>query len=107
MLHGREVYASVESSNVPLEHGRTLVVGPDDSIQLRTGSLPNGLTCAIFYVDRGDQRLGPKYAGLTASEAFEMVSKSNVDTLLIQNSKDSWVAFPRMDLAAIRAKYLI
>ena len=106
MLRGRELYASIASSNVPLEHGRQRVVGPGDSIQLRTGSLPNGMSCAIFYVDRSDARLGPNYAGLTASEAFEMVLKTDLDALLIQNSKDSWVAIPRKELAAIRAKYL-
>jgi hypothetical protein len=106
LLRGREIFATIESSSVPLEHGRKLFIGPEDTVLLRTGSLPNGLTCAIFYVDRGDPRLGPRYAGITASEAFEMVTKSGLDTLLIQNSKDSWVAFPRGDLLAIRARYL-
>jgi hypothetical protein len=106
LLRGRELYVSIESSSVPLEHGRKFIVGAGDSIQLPTGTLPNGLSCVIFYVDRHDVRLGPKHAGLIASEAFEMVSRSDVDSLLIQNSRDSWMAFPREDLMAIRAKYL-
>src|SRR5262245_50097721 len=107
MLRGRELYVSIASSNVPLESGRKILVGEGDHIALPTSSLPNGMTCVVFYVDRGDRRLGRNYAGLPAAEAFEMVTKTDVDTLLIQNAKNSWVAFPRGDLAAMRVKYLV
>jgi hypothetical protein len=106
LLHGRQLFASVESSNVPFEDGRQLVVGSGDDIQLKTGRLPNGMSCAVFYVDRNDARLGPQYVGLTAPAAFEMVSKTTVDALLIQNTHDSWVAFPRLELARLRARYM-
>ncbi len=106
LLSDRELFVSIASSNIPLEDGRRLIVASDDSIQLRTGSLPNGMACAVFYVDRSDSRLGPRYAAMTAREAFEMVSKTPLDALLIQNAQDSWVAFPRQELGALRAKYL-
>jgi len=106
LLRGRELFTAIASSSVPIEHGRQLVVGSGDDIQLRIGTLPNGLVCAVFYVDRSDSRLGAQYAALNASEAFDMVSKTGIDALLIQNSQNSWVAFPRQELPAIRAKYL-
>lgn len=106
LLRGRELFTSIASSNVPFENGQRITVGSGDSIQLETGMLPTGVSCAVFYVDRADSRLGRSYAGLAAGEAFEMVSKSDLGALLIQNSQNSWVAFPREELPAIRAKYL-
>src|SRR5262245_56464600 len=87
LLRGREIFASVAASSVPFEDGREIVVGENDVIQLRTGALPNGMTCVIFYVDRGDRRLGPNYVGVVASDAFEMASRMKEEALLIQNSQ--------------------
>jgi hypothetical protein len=105
LLRGRELFVSIASSNVPLKHGRRIMISSGDEIQMKTGTLPNGMTCAVFYVDRADSRLGSPYAGMTVPEALEMVSKTELDALLIQNAQNSWVAFPRAELLALRAKY--
>src|SRR5689334_12223649 len=60
LLRGRELFASVASSTVPMEHGRRMTISSGDEIQLSTGTLPNGMTCAVFYLDRADSRLGPQ-----------------------------------------------
>jgi hypothetical protein len=105
LLRDRKLFASIASSNVPLEDGRQFIVAAGDNIQLRTGSLPNGMSCVVFYVDRSDSRLGPQSAAMTAREAFEMVLKTQLDALLIQNAQNSWVAFPRQELGALRDKH--
>jgi hypothetical protein len=105
LLRGREMFVSIASSNVPIEDGRRFQVSPGDEIQMKTGSLPNGMSCVIFYLDRTDPRLGRQYAAMTVPDAFEMVSKTEVDALLIQNAQASWVAFPRAELGTLRARY--
>lgn len=105
LLRDRELFASIASSSVPVEDGRQLIVAAGDNIQLKTGSLSNGMACAVFYVDRNDPRLGPRYSGMAACEAFKMVSETQLDALLIQNAQDSWVAFPRQELSALQAKH--
>ena len=35
-----------------------------------------------------------------------LMSKTELDALLIQNSRESWVAFPRTELTALRVKHL-
>ena len=105
LLQGRELFTPVASSNVPFEDGASITVKPGDEINLKTATLPNGMVCIVFYIHRSDPRLGTPYAGFTVRDAFDMVIKTNADAVLIQNGRDSWVAFPRGDLPAIRAKY--
>jgi hypothetical protein len=105
LLRGRELFMPVASSTVPPEDGRQVVVGPGDQIKVNMAKLPNGMTCVVLFVDRQDSRLGPRCAGITVPEALDMVLKTSVDALLIQNSGNSWVAFPKQELPAIRTRY--
>jgi len=105
LLRGREMFSPVTSSNVPFVDGRRITVQDGDDIKLTTGRLPNGMSCVVLYVHRHDPRLKSPYIGVTMPEALDMVARSDVDTLLIQGRGESWVAFPRSDLAGIRSKY--
>ncbi len=105
LLRGRELFAAVASSNVPFEDGASITVKAGDVINLNTAKLPNGMVCIVFFVHRSDSRLGERYAGFTVRDALDMVIQTNADAMLIQNGRDSWVAFPRGELPAIRAKH--
>ena len=105
LLQGRELFTSVASSNIPFEDGKSITVKAGDVINLKTAKLPNGMVGIVFFIHRGDSRLGEPYAGFAVRDALDMVIKTNADAMLIQNEGDSWVAFPRGELPAIRAKH--
>lgn len=105
LLQERELFTPIASSNVPFEDGASITVKPGDVINLKTAKLPNGMVCIVFYVHRSDSRLGEPFAGFAVRDALDMVIKTTADAMLIQNVRDSWVAFPRGELPAIRAKH--
>ena len=105
LLRGRELFSPVASSNVPFVDGGRLTVQEGDDIKLKTGKLPNGMSCVVLYVHRHDSRLAAPYIGITMPDALDMVAKMEIDSLLIQGGRESWVAFPKGDVPGIRKKY--
>jgi len=104
LLRGRELYVRVLASSIP-SSGQTHVVGTNDVILVEQARLPNGLRCAAFFVHKSDARLGLHFVAMTSAEAFRMVERSpDLDALLIQNARQSWVAFLRAELPRIREK---
>ena len=105
LLRDRELFSMVVGSSVPFRDGEKRTVAAGDQISLVAATLPNGLQCAAFFVDRNDSRLGDRYVGMTLVEAIRMVQRTpDLGGLLIQNSKQSWVGFPRDALPGILSK---
>ena len=106
-LRDMNLFAPIGETNVEVPSGTTHVVAPGDAVKLPTVSLADGRSVVPFCVAQDDPRLGLRYAGMKAAEAFRMTLKMpEVHGLILQNRGISWVAFLRHDIERALKRYL-
>jgi len=67
LLKRTELFAPLASDVSHIPPGKPYVIGPDDSIGLKTAQL-GGLICVVFFTDRSDPRLQGPCASMNGEE---------------------------------------
>jgi hypothetical protein len=100
-LRTMEVYVKIVASDIALRSGPHKV-GPNETVKLKSGILPNGQEFVEFFVDKNDDRLRPTFGGMQFREACQMALRSpDIFGLMIRNRAQSWVALPKEELTRI------
>ena len=106
-LRDMNLFAAIAETNVQVPAGTMHVVQPGETVKLPRTSLADGRAVVPFCVAQDDPRLGLRYAGIPAAEAFRMtLNTPDVQGLILQNRGISWVAFLRDDIERALKRYL-
>jgi hypothetical protein len=100
-----ELYALAVSANFGAMDGEKLVVGDGMRIEIPTMEI-QGYQLAVFFIEKTDRRLGPRFIGMSVAEAFAMVEKSNLGGIVFYNNQDSYFGIPRETIPSLRKEFL-
>ena len=104
-LKGLELYAPVGSSNVSASDGEKVTIRDGMHLTIPTMEI-QGYRLAVFFVEKTDRRLGPRFIGASVLEAFAMVEKSDLGGIVLYNNQESYIGIPRETIPSLRQEFL-
>lgn len=104
-LAGLELYAPAIDMNFTAQNGEKLVVRDGMRVHIPTMEI-QGYQLAVFFVDKADHRLGPRFVSMSVGEAFAMVENSDLGGIVFYNNRESYFGIPRETISSLRHDYL-